>query len=426
MKTVKVGFLGFGTVGSGAYALLQKNHDAIVERTGINVEVTKVLVRHIPEHPQVSSHTKFVTDVKDILDDPEISIVVEMMGGTEFAYSCIETAMRHHKNVVTANKDLLALRGKELHELAVEMGVDFRYEAAVLGGIPIIRPLYTSLEGDTITDMLGIMNGTTNYMLTKMTEENMSYSEVLQEAQALGYAEADPTSDVEGYDAARKLVILSSIAYNEHFTFDDVAIQGITHIDTRDIEEAKSMGYIIKLIGRSRILDGKYGLSVYPMLIHKDHPLASVRGSYNALYIKGEGIGDAMFYGQGAGSLPTGNSIVSDILDIGVNIDQDVTGRKVLYLKKERHIRSAGTCVAPYYFRLSVHNKTGVLAKIATILSEQDISIRTVWQKIESDDSATLIIITEPTQRQCVEEAIEKFNGDDCVIAVQNYIAVLE
>lgn len=428
MKEIKVAFLGFGTVGSGAYELLKNNYELIHNRTNLTISVDKIYVRSQEKYAnrELMNHSQFTSNLDDILENDDIQIIVEVMGGTGFAYECIKKALEKGKNVVTANKDLIAEKGPELLALAEKMAVDFRYEASVLGGIPIIRPLYDSLGGNKINLMLGIMNGTTNFILTKMSEEGKGYEEVLKEAQSLGFAEADPTSDVEGYDAARKLAILSSIAFNEPFLFEDIDVQGITKISATDIIEADKMGYTIKLIGRAEDKDGSYSMSVYPMLVNKKHPLASVRMAYNAIYVKGDGIGDAMFYGQGAGSLPTGSSIVSDIMEIASNIEREATGRPIQYYKPSKNIYDPGLIEESYYFRLHVANKTGVLAKVAGVLADNDISVRTVSQYIDETNEASLIIITEPCKRCNVLKAMDEMGSLEVVNAVKNYLGLLE
>ena len=322
MKTIKIALLGFGTVAQGTFNLLQDNANLIENRSGVTIEISKIFVRN-PEkysHITLPSTAKYVTNIDDIVNDESIDIVVELMGGTTFAKDCVESALKHGKSVVTANKDLLAVAGPYLFDLAYKNKVDLRFEASVLGGIPIIRTLYESLGGNHITELVGIMNGTTNFILSKMTEEGLSYGAVLKEAQDLGYAEADPTADVEGLDAARKLAILASISFNRRIFFEDVTVEGITKIDTEDISYGKEFGYNIKLIGIAKETSKGLSLNVYPAFVPLTHPLASVRGSYNAIYIKGNGIDDAMFYGRGAGSLPTGSSVVSDIMEVAKNI----------------------------------------------------------------------------------------------------------
>lgn len=424
---IRVGLLGFGTVGTGTYELLNANKDIIGKRIGAQIDITKIFVRNIAKYEhKVEDKNIFTTNVDEIIKNDEIDIVVEVMGGTTFSYECIKSALQNGKNVVTANKDLIATKGVELFNLAAENKVDFRYEASVLGGIPIIRVLYDSLGCNKITEMLGIMNGTTNFILTKMTEENQDYADVLKEAQRLGYAEADPTADVEGYDAARKLAILSSIAFNEPFVFEDVDVQGITSISKNDIKQARDMGYLIKLIGRAKTEGEQHSLAVYPMLVKKEHPLSAVRGAYNAIYVKGDGIGESMLYGQGAGSMPTGSSVLSDIMEISSNILRNSVGRNIQYYKNTKNIFDSGLVMSSYYMRMCVENKTGVLAQIANTFACNEISVRTVNQYIENDETASLIVVTEPTKRSNLLNAVNDLSAMEVVHAVKNYLAVLE
>ena len=368
MKTVKIALLGFGTVSQGTFNLLQDNVDLITNRSGVTIEISKIFVRNPDKYTNITlpSTAQYVTNIDDVLNDESIAIVVELMGGTTFAKDCVEAALKHGKSVVTANKDLLAEAGPYLFDLAYKNHVDLRFEASVLGGIPIIRTLYDSLGGNRITELVGIMNGTTNFILSKMTDEGLSYGDVLKEAQDLGYAEADPTADVEGLDAARKLAILASISFNRRIFFEDVTVEGITNIDTEDISFGKEFGYNIKLIGIAKESSKGLSLNVYPAFVPLTHPLASVRGSYNAIYIKGNGIDDAMFYGRGAGSLPTGSSVVSDIMEVAKNVAFESTGCFKPFYFDQKNIYSPGKIQSSYYMRLAVDNKTGVLAKIAT------------------------------------------------------------
>lgn len=427
MKAVKVALLGFGTVGQGAVELLQKNLDVIQNRTCVEVEVSKIYVRNPDKysHVHLPQGAQFVTDLADILEDPEIDIVVEVMGGTTFARTCIESALQAKKNVVTANKDLLAEAGPYLMELAVKQGVDLRFEASVAGAIPIIKALYDSFGGNQITEMMGILNGTTNFILSKMTEAGSGYEEVLKEAQELGYAEADPTSDVEGYDAARKLAILGSIAFNRRLFFDDVNCEGITKIDATDIQFGKEFGFTIKLLGIARQSRKGISLNVHPMFIPNTHPLAAVRGSYNAIFAKGNGFDEAMFYGRGAGSLPTGSAIVSDVMEVARNVAENHTGEMKQFYYPQKTMYSAGKVENAYYIRLVVDNSTGVLAKVATKLAEQRISAHSVIQRKADDDTATLAIITSKCPHAYMQNLIDSFNHLRVVREVGSVIRIM-
>lgn len=428
MKTVKIALLGFGTVSQGTFNLLRDNAELITNRSDVHIEISKIFVRNPHKYKDITlpSTAQYVTDIQDVLTDDSISIVVELMGGTTFAKECVEAALKHKKSVVTANKDLLAESGPYLLDLAHKNGVDIRFEASVLGGIPIIKTLYDSLGGNRITELVGIMNGTTNFILSKMTDEGLSYDDVLKEAQALGYAEADPTADVEGLDAARKLAILASISFNRRIFFEDVSVEGITKIDTEDIDFGKEFGYNIKLIGIAKETNKGLSLNVYPAFVPLTHPLASVRGSYNAIYIKGNGIDDAMFYGRGAGSLPTGSSVVSDIMEVAKNIAFDSTGRFKPFYFDQKNIYAPGKIESSYYIRLAVDNKTGVLAKIAAKMAEQKISVLSIVQRNMDPETAVLAVVTSKCPRSYILNLIDSFNSLRSVQEVNSVIRIME
>ena len=428
MKTVKIALLGFGTVSQGTFNLLQDNVDLITNRSGVTIEISKIFVSNPDKYTNITlpSTAQYVTNIDDVLNDESIAIVVELMGGTTFAKDCVEAALKHGKSVVTANKDLLAEAGPYLFDLAYKNHVDLRFEASVLGGIPIIRTLYDSLGGNRITELVGIMNGTTNFILSKMTDEGLSYGDVLKEAQDLGYAEADPTADVEGLDAARKLAILASISFNRRIFFEDVTVEGITNIDTEDISFGKEFGYNIKLIGIAKESSKGLSLNVYPAFVPLTHPLASVRGSYNAIYIKGNGIDDAMFYGRGAGSLPTGSSVVSDIMEVAKNVAFESIGRFKPFYFDQKNIYSPGKIQSSYYMRLAVDNKTGVLAKIATKLAEQKISVLSIVQRNKDPETAVLAIVTSKCPHSYILNLIDSFNSLRSVKEVSSVIRIME
>ena len=428
MKTVKIALLGFGTVSQGTFNLLQDNANLITNRSGVTIEISKIFVRNPDKYTNITlpSTAQYVTNIDDVLNDESIALVVELMGGTTFAKDCVEAALKHGKSVVTANKDLLAEAGPYLFDLAYKNNVDLRFEASVLGGIPIIRTLYDSLGGNRITELVGIMNGTTNFILSKMTDEGLSYGDVLKEAQDLGYAEADPTADVEGLDAARKLAILASISFNRRIFFEDVTVEGITKIDTEDISFGKEFGYNIKLIGIAKESSKGLSLNVYPAFVPLTHPLASVRGSYNAIYIKGNGIDDAMFYGRGAGSLPTGSSVVSDIMEVAQNVAFESTGRFKPFYFDQKNIYSPGKIQSSYYMRLAVDNKTGVLAKIATKLAEQKISVLSIVQRNKDPETAVLAIVTSKCPHSYILNLIDSFNSLRSVKEVSSVIRIME
>ena len=300
---IKIGLLGLGTVGSGVYKLIEKQKEEFCKKAGADVEIVKILVHNMEKKREGVDPSLLTDNWRDIIDNDEIRLVIEVMGGIEPARTMILDALNAGKNVVSANKDLIAEHGKELLDAAEEHGVDFLFEAAVAGGIPIISPLKNSLEANHVTEVMGIVNGTTNFILTKMSQEGMEFSDALALATELGYAEADPTADIEGLDAGRKVAILASVAFNSRVVFDDVYIEGITKITAKDIKYAKEMGCDIKLLGVAKNTEEGIEAYVCPMLIPSSHPLASVNDSYNAVFVNGDAVENAMFYGRGAGEL---------------------------------------------------------------------------------------------------------------------------
>lgn len=325
-KKIKAALLGLGTVGGGVYKLVQRQKEEMVKKSGANLEITRILVHNMNKQREGVDASLLTDNWKEIVEDPEISIVIEVMGGIEPAKTMILEALCAGKNVVTANKDLVAVHGRELLDAAQENQVDFLFEAAVAGGIPIIRPLKQCLAANEIDEVIGIVNGTTNYILTKMFEDGMDFSEALAKATELGYAEADPTADVEGLDAGRKVAILASIAFHSRVVFDDVYTEGITKISAKDVAYAKEFGSVIKLLGVAHNREDGIEVAVYPMMLPKNHPLASVRDSFNAVFVHGDALDDAMFYGRGAGELPTASAVMGDVIDIIRDIQFSCTG----------------------------------------------------------------------------------------------------
>ena len=324
-ECIKVGLLGAGTVGSGVLTVLEENTAEIEKKVGVPIHVSKILVRDMKKAKELSEKYQLTDKIEDIVEDPEIDIVVELIGREHPAKEYIAAALEHKKNVVTANKDVLAKYGKELFPLAEDNKVDFMFEASVGGGIPIIRPLKSCLAANKVTSVMGIVNGTTNYMLTKMSQENMDYADVLREAQEKGYAESDPTADVGGLDAARKLVILASIAFNTRIDLSDVLVEGIDGLDLCDIEHGKELGYAIKLLAIAKN-NAEHGISVCvrPTMLPVSHPLAGVNDVFNAIFVHGNVLGDAMFYGSGAGKLPTASAVVADVVDEARHLNRSI------------------------------------------------------------------------------------------------------
>ncbi len=421
---IRIGLLGCGTVGSGVVELLKNNADIISRRTGEQIELKKVLDKDLDKCRALGiDEDKITADFEDILQDDEIDIVVELIGGIEPALNMIIRAMQHGKHIVTANKDLIAVKGKELFDVAKEYQVDLYFEASVAGGIPIIYPLKQSLAGNQIKEVIGILNGTTNYILTKMSEEDRPFEEILAEAQELGYAEADPTSDIEGLDAGRKIAILSSIAFNSRVTFDDVHIEGISKITPSDIKFARDLGYVIKLLAVAKQGDdGSIQARVHPAFLPRKHPLAGVNDVYNAVFITGDAVGEIMHYGRGAGKLPTASSVVGDIIDIGRNIVHHSSGRIGCTCYEHKRILDISQLRAEFYIRMTVKDRPGVLAGIAGVFGSNNVSLATVFQTTHGGETAELILITHEVEEQDLNDSLAVLRGMHIVGNIDNVI----
>jgi len=423
-KIVQVGLLGMGTVGTGVVKILAKNAHDILQKVGMPVTIKKIMVRQLDKPRKVDSPAEFTTNIDDIINDKDIDIVVEILGGMEPAKDYILRALRAGKHVITANKDVVAKFGQEILEVAAENKVDFLFEASVGGGIPIIRPLKQCLAGNKISEVMGIINGTTNYMLTKMTNEGLDFDSVLAEAQAKGYAEADPTADVGGFDAARKLAILASIAFGSRVTIDDVYVEGITKISKADIAYAKELGYVIKLLAIAK--DDELGIDVrvHPAFIPATHPLASVHDVFNAIFIKGDAVGETMFYGRGAGEMPTASAVVADIIDVARNIKHHANSRILCTCFDEKSFCPVAQTQSPYYIRLLVEDKPGVLAAIAGAFGDQQVSLHSVIQKSKVVNCSELVLITNRVADASLRAAIDTLIGLSVVNKVCNVIRV--
>lgn len=426
-ETIKIALLGMGTVGSGVYEIIAKKQKPVLEKkVGRDIEIKTIMVRNPDKYKiLVGEDINLTTNWQDIISDDEIDIIVEVMGGIEPSYTYLKEAFLKGKHVVTANKDLMAVHGQELHQLAHDNKLDLYYEAAVMAAIPVIRPLKECLVGNDIEEIVGIMNGTTNYILTKMTSEKWTFEKALEEATRLGYAEADPTADIEGYDAARKAAILANIAFHSPVTFDDVSVEGITKITPQDIAHAESFDAIIKLLGIASKRENGIAVHVHPMLISKNHPLATVNDSYNAVFIKGDAIGDMMFYGRGAGKLPTASAVVGDIFAIARNIDFNATARIGDYTYEKAPILSMDNVESRFYVRLAINDHFGVLAQIADIFAKNEISISEVIQdQHQEGDKAELVIVTHNVLQQNVEAALATLRASNDIAEVENCIRV--
>ena len=418
-KNIKIALLGSGTVGTGVYKLIERQKDELPHKIGANLSVSKVLVRDKNKKREGINPEHLTDQWEDIITDDDIQIVVEVMGGIEPARTYITQALQAGKNVVTANKDLMAVHGGELLDIATENGCDLLFEASVAGGIPIIRPLKQCLAGNYISEVMGIVNGT-----TKMTHEGMEFDEALALATELGYAEADPTADIEGYDAGRKMAIMASIAFNSRVTFNDVYTEGITNITAKDIKYAEAMGCTIKLLGVAKNTDTGIEVRVHPMLIPSDHPLATVNDSFNAVFVHGDAVDDAMFYGRGAGELPTASAVMGDIIDVARNIQFYCNGRIHCTCYKNLPIKKITEIESKYFMRLLVDDKPGVLAQIASTLGKNNVSIAQVIQKNKIEDQAELVVITDLVLEQNFADALVEIKGMDHTREISTVIRV--
>ena len=407
---ISIGLLGAGTVGGGVLRVLDQNADEITKKVGKPLKVTKVLVRDIEKFREEYGDAYYCTDNPDeVLEDTDVDSIVELMGREHPAKEYIAQAFKCGKNVVTANKDVLAKFGAELFPLAEQYGCDLMFEGSVCGGIPIIQPLKTSLAANKIHSIMGIVNGTTNYMLTKMSHEHLDYDAVLKEAQEKGYAESDPTADVGGLDAARKLVILASIAFNTRISLDDVYVEGIESIEACDIKYAEDLGYAVKLLAIAKN-DEANGISVRvnPTMLPLEHPLAGVNGVYNAVFVNGDAIGEAMFLGLGAGRLPTASSVCGDIIDIARNMQHGSTGRISCTCFDEKHLCPPEKMQAPCYIRMQVLDQPGALAAIAAAFGAQNVSLRNVVQTKDSVNQKTdIVVITHSVSETNLQMALQ-------------------
>ncbi|MCY6485326.1 homoserine dehydrogenase [Clostridium aestuarii] len=425
MKNVKIALLGLGNVGRGVWKILNTNKEEIRQRAGYDIEVSKILVRDVNKDRGINVPKGILTtNPDDIFEDDSIQIVVEIMGGIEPAKDYMIKAMEKKKHVVTANKFAIATCAEELFSVVKKEGVMFKYEASVAGGIPIINQINDSLTANKIKEMIGIINGTTNYILTKMHLEGTSFDDALKEAQEKGYAEADPTSDVEGYDVAYKLAILTSLAFETKIDVNQIYREGIRNITSMDIKYAKELGYVIKLLAFVKDIDGNLELRVHPTMIPERHPLANVNDSFNAILVRGNAVGDLMMYGRGAGDLPTGSAVVGDIIAIlrnGLSVNpQENRDENVIV----RDINDMENTKSRYYIRATVKDVPGVLAEMASILGKNDISVLSVIQKGKGKENVGLVFITHETLEGNINRAIEEMKKSPTVEEIDNIIRV--
>ncbi|MGH3442168.1 MAG: homoserine dehydrogenase [Nitriliruptorales bacterium] len=392
-RTIRVGLLGCGVVGAGVVRILHDRADDIAARTGARVEVVRVAVRDLTRDRGLPIPSEaFTADPLEVVDADDVDIVVEVMGGREPTSELVRRALKQRRPVVTANKDLVAREGPELFDIAEEAGVELQYEAAVAGAIPIIKPLKESLAGDRIRRVVGILNGTTNFILTRMTEDGQDYATALAAAQRLGYAEADPTADVSGQDAASKCAILASLAFDTKVVADDVYCEGIERLTAKDIEVAARLGYVVKLLAVASEVDEAVAVRVHPAFVPRQHPLAAVRDSFNAIFVQADAAGELMFYGRGAGSEPTGSAVVGDIIHVARHLLQESRGPRESS-HREKRLRAVEELSTQYCLVLDVEDRPGVLAGVATVFGTHDVSIGQVWQEGHGD-TAQLVLVT--------------------------------
>ena len=422
-RMLRVGLLGCGTVGTAVTRLLHDHREDIARRAGCRLEVSKIAVRdpskrrEVPVHPSV-----FTADPMEVVDDPDIDIVCELMGGSEPAGSLILAAFDRDKPVVTANKELLSTRGRELFDASDAKGLDLYFEAAVGGGIPLVRPLKESLTAERLTSIIGIVNGTTNFVLTRMSEDGMSLAEALSEAQRLGYAEADPTADVDGHDAAAKCAILASIAFNARVVAGDVYREGIGRVTTEDIEFARRLGYVVKLLAIAELHEERVAARVHPAMIPSEHPLAAVRDAFNGVFVEGPNVGELMFYGRGAGGEPTATAVVGDLVTVARNLLAGARGVGCTCFL-ERTVRPMSEMEGQYYILLRVEDRPGVLAEIASVFGRNDVSIKSVWQEGTGAD-AQLVFITHRAREGSFQQAVTELRGVRAVEEVRSILRV--
>lgn len=417
MEVAKLGIAGFGTVGSGLAAILAENHTMLEQKLGRIIEIKTVVVRDLNKArgQALPSTTELTTDLDALVTDPEIDIVVELMGGLKQAYTLISQALKAGKHVVTANKHLLAEHGLELFALARKNKCFLSYEASCAGGIPVVQTLRESLAGDRVEEMLGIMNGTANYILSEMTTKGMDFNVALQQAKELGYAEADPTFDIEGFDTAHKLCVLIRLAFGMDYPLNKLPIQGITSITPLDIEFAREFGYRIKLLAYAQSNADGIEAGVYPALVPYRYLLARVGGNYNAVRIVGNAVGPIMLHGQGAGDKPTGNAVLADILGILRNLCHNITPDNIGFGKaplEEAPIIPSENALSRYYFRFMVADEAGVMAAVATAMAKHEVSIAQAVQKEDqTTDAVPLVIVTHKTEANAAQAVAEEINA---------------
>ena len=423
MTNLTIGLLGCGTVGGALVDLLDARRATITARTGVELRIGAIAVRDTAKHQdRLADPSLLTTDSAAVVADPEVDIVIELIGGTDPALMLVRTALENGKPVITGNKELLAAHGPELYAVAAEHGVDLLFEAAVAGGIPLIRPLRESLVGEDISRVMGIINGTTNYILTKMAQEGADYAGALADAQALGYAEADPTADVEGYDAGAKAAIIASIVFGVDVRSSDVQHEGISSITAADIDTAKRLGYVIKALAVIERADGEVAVRVHPAMVSTGHPLANVNDSFNAVFVEGATVGDLMFYGRGAGGGPTASAVLGDLIDAAVNVANGAAAR--LSITEKARLRSVDELSSQYYLTMVVSDEPGVLAQVATVFGIHGVSIQVMEQSGTGGDAELCLILHETTEA-ALHATLDELDGLDVVRGIGSVIRLV-
>ncbi|MCE5314673.1 MAG: homoserine dehydrogenase [Armatimonadota bacterium] len=424
---INVGVIGFGIVGVGAVKILVDNQESIDRKVGSKLRVKRIADLDITTpRPVDIDKSVLTTDANEIINDPEIDIVVETIGGVRPAKDFIIRSLDNGKHVATANKELIAKHGSDILPKAAELGLDFMFEASVGGGIPIIRPLKACLAGNEILEIKGIVNGTTNFILTKMRQEGLDFADVLKDAQAKGYAEADPTADVEGYDAAYKISILASIAFTSRMDASKVYHEGITNISADDMKYADELGYVIKLLAIAKRADDGMLARVHPAFVPKSHPLANVNGVMNGIWVKGSAVGEVMFSGPGAGSLAAGSAVVGDVIDIARNINFGSTSRIQCTCYDNREMLGMESVACKNYVRIVAEDRPRVLATIATEFADHDVSIESVIQKVRDDGKAEIVWLTHEAAEVDMRNALDAIRALPVVTGIGNRIRVEE
>lgn len=426
MRTVRVGLIGLGTVGSGVVEILRRHRDDFRSRAGVDIELARFADRSEARFEALGLDPETCsTDAFALIDDPSLDVVIELIGGTGVARDVVLTALGSGKSVVTANKALLASHGEEVMQAAEANGVDIAFEASVGGGIPIIAPLKHSLTSNEIVKVLGIVNGTTNYMLTRMSENGLDYDTALVEAQDRGFAEADPTADVDGLDAAAKIAILASIAFNSRVVMGQVHAEGIRSIAPADVEYAREIGYAIKLLAIASRTPAGVDIRVHPTMISAEHPLASVNGVYNAIYVVGDSVGETMFFGEGAGSLPAASAVVGDLIEVSRRVQSGCAPLVGCTCTEDLPVRDIADLETRYYVRMRVADKPGVLAATAKVFSDKGVSLASVIQRAgEGDVTAELVYVTHRALESSVRAALDEMASVEGVESIESVLRV--